>query len=139
MGLAEELIKKIEDVSARMKTNPGSTVEGSKEITEMTKKLGGLLRQMAKEESEPKFKEQFLTFGNGINDKALQIKILSAVNLAEGTPKNNTQVQAACDGLKSNLLGLVKSLHAAALQHKTTSTYKQADAIRRVAEAFKQI
>jgi len=123
----------------KSKKNPSYTVEGTKVVTEKSKTLATLLRQMAKEETEPKFKEQFQAFGNGINDRALQIKILSAVNLAEGGgTQKSTQVTSALSGLKQNLGSLVNSLHAASLQTSIRQTTKQADAIRRLAEAFRQ-
>eukprot|EP01091_Cochliopodium_minus_P020015 TRINITY_DN8608_c0_g1_i1.p1 TRINITY_DN8608_c0_g1~~TRINITY_DN8608_c0_g1_i1.p1 ORF type:complete len:767 (+),score=268.03 TRINITY_DN8608_c0_g1_i1:22-2322(+) len=134
--LAEELMKFIEDINLKMKKDPSFTVEGSKLITEKTKQLASILRQMAKEETEPKFKEQFTTFANGLNDKALQIKILSAVNLAEGGSKNSNQVSSACNVLKTNLSDLVSALHVAALQSSIRQTNKQSEAIAKLAQAF---
>ena len=153
--VAEELMKFIEEMNLKMKNNSDFTVEGAKQITEKTKELSSILRQMgihqffhfffffykdfffsAKDEPDPKFKEQFNTFANGLNDSALQIKILSAVNLAEGGSKNTNQVTAACNVLKNNLVGLVSSLHSASLQSSIRQTNKQAEAIKKLAEAF---
>ena len=138
-------VLQIDAVSGSLSDDAQAGVNAAQRIGGKCKELSSQLRDMASnKQAEGAFREQLNSYANGVRDQALQLRILSAVKLADlGSQdvrdKNTTtgsQVATQIRGLRKNLVSLKKELFAEALQRRTTNTKKQADAIQRIAQAF---
>ncbi len=143
--LIDQVVAEI-DHNATVGDNAQAGVTAAQSIGVLCKDLSTQLRGMANnKQAEGAFREQLNSYANGVRDQALQLKILSAVKLADHgadvAPKDKTttsgqQVANQMRGLRKNLVELKKQLFAEALARRTTNTQKQAAAIAAIAKAF---
>ena len=135
----------IEEIDAQKNVKDAQKgVNAAQNIGFKCKDLSSKLRTMAKG-ADPAFREQLLSYANGVRDQSLQLKIISAVKLADlgdgAAPadkhtSSGNQVAAQIRGLRSNLVALKKQMYGEALSRRTSNTVKQATAIRNIAQAF---
>lgn len=143
--LIDDVIAEI-DHHAQVGDDAQKGVNAAQSIGFKCKELSDQLRKMANnKQAEGAFREQLNSYANGVRDQALQLKILSAVKLADlggdqatkdKTTSSGQQVQNQVRGLRKNLVDLKKQLFAEALQRRTSNTLKQANAIQKIAQAF---
>ncbi len=143
--LIDSVIEEIDAVQGSLGDDAQRGVNAAQSIGLKCKDLSAQLRVMANNpEADGAFREQLNSYAGGVRDQALQIKIISAVKLADhgsdsAKDKNTSSgqnVRSQVVGMRRNLVDLKKQLFAEALKRRTSNTKKQADAIARIAAAF---
>jgi len=92
---------------------------------------------MAQNSPDKAFAEKLIDFSKIIRDRALQVKILSAVSLASGA--KTSAVTCALQGLKTSINELIQFLCSSALKKSLAATIHQLDAIKKVLAVWNSI
>lgn len=79
---------------------------------------------MAATVDNPQIKAQLIDYAKIINDRSVQVKILTAVTAASGTVKTD-QVRQALEGLRRSVKDVIGVLCAASLKQQLKNTQVQ--------------
>lgn len=85
--------------------------------------------------ADPAIKAQLIEFAKIVNDRSVQVKILTAVTAASGDVKTD-QVRQALEGLRRTVKDVVNLLCAASLKQQLKNTQVQTEAIKKVLAAL---
>jgi len=96
-----------------------------------------LLRDLAARSPDKAFAAQLNQHANILSDRALQVKMITAVKAASGDTSTD-QVRSASNGLKNSITETMEALITAALKKRLAATIDQVHAIDRITEAWKQ-
>jgi len=136
------------EIEALQSLPPGdakSAAAKAKEISTKTNELAALLRKKAAEIDDPVQKEQLLNTSKVLRDRAMQIKILSAVNVtatdrlssvSTQSSKEHSSLAKASQGLRSSINDALSALRQAELKQHTKNANSRATAIRKVVQVW---
>jgi len=126
-------------VKGKARKAPAEIVAAAKRLADHTNNISRLLKEISSK-TDPKdrhYKNQLLEVGKILRDRAIQVKMLSAVKAAMSADEvDDNQVASAAVGMSTEITELVKSVRAGMLKRRLQSTINQAAALRKVREAW---
>jgi len=137
LNSANNMIAAIDRALSKARPSSEEALSSSKDVSEQARALSKMLRDMAATVDNPAVKAQLLECAKIINDRSVQVKILTAVTAASGQVQTG-QVRQALEGLRRSVKEVIGVLCAASLKQQLRNTQLQTEAIKKVLAAIQQ-
>jgi hypothetical protein len=117
--------------------NPKEMVDSAKKLSEHANNIAKILREMSAKSNDPRFRQQLDAAGKYVRDRAIQVKMISAVKVAmTGDEVDDNQVVSAAKGLHTEVADIVKAVRAGMLKRRLQSTQAQTLAMKKIRELW---
>lgn len=124
-------------LSASRAKDPKAMVGNSKKTSDHANNIARILREMSTKTNDPRFKHQLDAASKYVRDRAIQLKMISAVKLATtGDEVDDNQVVSAAKGLHTEVADIVKAVRAGLLKRRLQNTQQQTLAIKKIRELW---
>lgn len=124
-------------LSASRVKDPKAMVGNSKKTSDHANNIARILREMSAKTTDPRFKHQLDGASKYVRDRAIQLKMISAVKLATtGDEVDDNQVVSAAKGLHTEVADIVKAVRAGLLKRRLQNTQQQTLAIKKIRELW---
>eukprot|EP01102_Stenamoeba_stenopodia_P015332 TRINITY_DN5211_c0_g1_i1.p1 TRINITY_DN5211_c0_g1~~TRINITY_DN5211_c0_g1_i1.p1 ORF type:complete len:943 (+),score=367.38 TRINITY_DN5211_c0_g1_i1:265-2829(+) len=126
------------DNANNSKRDPKKVIDEAREIAAKSNQLSALLKAKAMSTTDPVYKEQLMNFSKILRDKAMQVKILSAVQVASQKSDDSQQVASCTKGLSATIKDALATLQEQSLKDRVKSAMGRVNAIRKVVNVWRR-